>query len=114
MLSYIMLNLLQLISVSVFIFGYITCVVGLYRFRTSRVRVHICGAAANLVAWGLTVFSVFSTNDLWINCGVIIWCIIQTWICPMTGQIWRSFEECDVNAGKNLPTGHDVFDVKNE
>jgi|GEM_PF-2188189 len=74
-------------------FGYLTCLVGLYRYQSSSFRVHITSAASLIICWAMFLLALFNSQDSWIAYGVFIWALIQTCIAPMVSQMWRSIEE---------------------
>jgi hypothetical protein len=70
--------------------GVSTGIVGLYRFRTTEERLHVCSAASTWICWSAALFGLTYSPDVWIKCACAVYWLTQTWVVPLGGQLWLS------------------------
>ena len=73
--------------------GFVTGVVGLYRFRTVSTRVHVCSAAATWITWSVAAFGLVYTEDIWMRCAMIVYWLVQAFLLPLGSQLWITVEK---------------------
>lgn len=73
--------------------GFVTGMVGLYRFRTVSTRVHVCSAAATWITWSVAAFGLVYAENTWVRCAMIVYWLVRAFLLPLGSQLWIAVEK---------------------